>query len=52
MDGHNGELEAQNGVLESLRPVVADSHNFDEEQNRDSDPDRPCNKKVDPQPWF
>ncbi len=34
-DAHNGGVEAQNGALEGL---VADSHNFDEEQEPNPDP--------------
>jgi hypothetical protein len=37
VDANYGGVEAQNGALESLhyRPVVADLHHFDEEQDPD-----------------
>ncbi len=35
LEAQNGGVEAQNGALEDLfRPVVADSHDFDQEPDR------------------
>ncbi len=41
-------LEAQNRALDVYKPVVADSDNFDEEQ--DPDPDPHLIEKLDPDP--
>jgi hypothetical protein len=40
LEAQNGAMEAQDGALDSLlnRTMVADSHNFDEEQDLDPDP--------------
>ncbi len=36
VDAHNEGLDNQNGTLEVYRPVVADSHHFEEELDTDS----------------
>ncbi len=47
MDAHNGGLEDKTEHWRFCRPVVADSHHFDEEQ----DPDLSALKlKLDPNP--
>ncbi len=61
MEAHPGAVEAQKraeeanvGAFEGRRPVVADSHDFAEEQDPDShqrkrDPDRHQSEKPDPE---
>jgi hypothetical protein len=44
--GNRAGVEAQNGAIDGLycRPVIADSHHFDKEQ--DPDPDQHFSKKL------
>ncbi len=56
MDGHNGGLGVKNGAWRVYRPVVGDSHHFDEEQEPEPfksdklDPDPHESDKLDPDP--
>jgi hypothetical protein len=38
VDAHNGGIESQNEAVEDCRPVLAESHNLNTEQDPDPDP--------------
>jgi hypothetical protein len=44
MEAYNGAMEAYNGIMEVCKPVVADSHHFDEAPY----PDLHWREKLDP----
>ncbi len=46
VDAHSGDLEARNKTLGVCRPVVADSHHFEEKLAQDPDPH--YSEKLDP----
>jgi hypothetical protein len=50
LDAHNGGVEVKNGALKVYRPMVADSHHIEEEQDPDSVPVPALSERLDPDP--